>query len=441
MVTGAGGSIGSELCRQVARLGPRRLILYERYENGLHAIAMRLKDEGFSGGLHATIGDITDVGRLDAVMAEHRPEIVFHAAAHKHVPMMEDNVCEAVKNNVTGTRLVAEAAERHGVDRFILISTDKAVNPTSVMGATKRVAELILQLLAPASGTSFCTVRFGNVLASSGSVVPRFLEQIKAGGPVAVTHPEMRRYFMLIPEAVELVLHAAARGQAGQVYVLRMGEQIPVVDVARNLIRLSGFVPDEDIAITFTGMRPGEKLYEELVGPDEAVELSDAPEIMRVQPLRLPTAEALAREVTELERRARAEDVAGVLDQLRAIIPEFKAGSTLPGRTVEMVAVEPTIAAVPRASTHQKCPRCESVEIHRSHPRFWFYRLWRELTPRRPYRCHNCGWRGWLAPFPDVHPVEGLPYADGTVDIASIDSAVEAETRPTRPAFSPRDLG
>src|SRR5207302_1100403 len=248
---------------------PASLVMFERYENSLHAIRMELEDARQQFGLYPFIGDVTDPGRLAEVMRDSRPEIVFHAAAHKHVPLMEENPCEAIKNNVRGTRLIAEAAAENGVDRFILISTDKAVNPTSVMGASKRLAELIVQAQPPGSSTSFSIVRFGNVLGSNGSVVPRFLEQIAKGGPVTITHPDMRRFFMLIPEAVQLVLHAAAQAESGATYVLEMGEQVKLVDMARDLIRLSGFVPDEDIRIEFIGLRPGEKLYEELVGPDE----------------------------------------------------------------------------------------------------------------------------------------------------------------------------
>ncbi len=222
MVTGAGGSIGSELCRQIASFGASALVLLDHAENGLFHINNELSDRGHGRGIHTVIGDVTDRARVEQVLRNYHPEIVFHAAAHKHVPMMEENSCEAVKNNVTGTRVMAETAELCGVDRFILISTDKAVNPTSVMGATKRVAELLLQTQGQGSGTIFATVRFGNVLGSSGSVVPRFLQQIKAGGPVTVTHPDMRRFFMLIPEAVQLVLHAAAGGENGRLYVLDM---------------------------------------------------------------------------------------------------------------------------------------------------------------------------------------------------------------------------
>jgi FlaA1/EpsC-like NDP-sugar epimerase len=243
LVTGAGGSIGSELCRQIAKLRPASLVMVERYENSLHAIRLELEDAARHFGLRPVIADVTDRVRMQEVMQEHQPEIVFHAAAHKHVPLMEENPCEAIKNNVRGTRLLAEAAEAAGVDRFILISTDKAVNPTSVMGASKRLAELVIQRQAIGSGTSFAVVRFGNVLGSNGSVVPRFLEQIKRGGPVTITHPEMRRFFMLIPEAVQLVLHAAAQAQSGATYVLEMGEQVKLLDMARDLIRLSGSYP------------------------------------------------------------------------------------------------------------------------------------------------------------------------------------------------------
>jgi FlaA1/EpsC-like NDP-sugar epimerase len=229
------------------------------------------------------------------VLREHRPEIIFHAAAHKHVPLMEENPCEAVKNNVRGTRLMARAAESNGVDRFIMISTDKAVNPTSVMGASKQLAELLVQAQADGSRTSFSIVRFGNVLGSNGSVVPRFMDQIRRGGPVTITHPEMRRFFMLIPEAVQLVLHAASHAESGAIYVLEMGKQVKLVDMARDMIRLSGFVPDADIKIEFVGLRPGEKLFEELVGSDEEVEPSSVDSVLCVRRRRHPPASFSAR--------------------------------------------------------------------------------------------------------------------------------------------------
>lgn len=325
LVTGAGGSIGSELCRQIAALQPSSLCLYERYENNLYTIGNDLVDRENGLSIHCVIGDVTDIRRLHATMVEYQPEIIFHAAAHKHVPLMELHPCEAVKNNVGGTRIVAQAAARFGVRRFILISTDKAVNPSSVMGATKRVAELLIQSLAQSSQTRFVVVRFGNVLGSNGSVVPRFLEQIRVGGPVTVTHPEIQRYFMLIPEAVHLVLQAAALGQSGMVYVLEMGEQIKVLDMARNLIRLSGFLPEEEIPITFTGLRPGEKLFEELIGVDEIAQPSGIEKIVQVQASNLPEANLLMSRIAILERLAQEGDAKKVLDYLPTLVPTYHA--------------------------------------------------------------------------------------------------------------------
>lgn len=324
LVTGAGGSIGSELCRQIVSFQPSAVVLYERYENGLYAVANELASRDRSPLIHSVMGDVTDSARMNAVMAEHRPEIVFHAAAHKHVPLMELNPCEAVKNNVLGTRLVLEAACRHGVERFVLISTDKAVNPTSVMGASKRVAEFLVQGMMNSGQAMFAVVRFGNVLGSNGSVVPRFLEQIRAGGPVTVTHPEVRRYFMLIPEAVQLVLHAAAMAKGGEIYGLEMGEQIRVLDMARNLIRLSGFVPEEEIPIVFVGMRPGEKLFEELVGKDETVEPSIVEKIFRVQSACVPGTAFLVQKVAKLERLAAQGESKAVIEQLCELVPTYR---------------------------------------------------------------------------------------------------------------------
>jgi FlaA1/EpsC-like NDP-sugar epimerase len=324
LVTGAGGSIGSELCRQVAALDPSVLVLLERYENGLYAVANDLEGRAGAALVCPAIGDVTDAGRVSALLAEHRPEIIFHAAAHKHVPLMQLNPCEAVKNNVLGTHTLAQAAERYGVERFILISTDKAVNPTSVMGATKRVAEMVVQSMTSWSQTCFVAVRFGNVLGSNGSVVPRFLEQIEAGGPVTLTHPEMRRFFMLIPEAVQLVLHAAALGHAGTVYVLEMGEQVRIVDMARNLIRLAGFVPEDEIPITFVGVRPGEKLFEELVGEDETLEPCGVENLRRVRPRRLPAPPIFEKRLVELEQLALQGDVKSVVEVLRDVVPTFR---------------------------------------------------------------------------------------------------------------------
>jgi FlaA1/EpsC-like NDP-sugar epimerase len=327
LVTGAGGSIGAELCDQIAALNPAGLILYERHENSLYGVLQRLQDRGVPAGrTHPVIGDVTDRNRLKSVLHRYRPEIVFHAAAHKHVPLMEENICEAVKNNVLGTQVAIELADECGVERFILISSDKAVNPVSVMGATKRVAELMLQARPSENRTTFVTVRFGNVLGSNGSVVPLFIEQLKRGGPLTVTHPDVRRYFMLIPEAVQLVLHAAAIGEPNSIYVLDMGAPVRLVDLAGDLIRLSGFKPDE-VPITFVGLRPGEKLDEELVGRDEVVCGSSVQSVMQVRPRHAPRATWLWGQLKGLERSALLEDADAVMTRLRAIVPEFESST------------------------------------------------------------------------------------------------------------------
>ena len=268
LVTGAGGSIGSEICRQVLRFHPRRLVLVERSENSLFLIEQELRRSKTVTELVPCIADITDLERIDRILTAQRPDIVFHAAAHKHVPMMEDNPGEAIKNNVLGTKLLVELADQHGVQEFVMISTDKAVNPTSVMGVSKQIAERFVHAFSEVATTKFVVVRFGNVLASAGSVVPIFQDQIRRGGPITVTHPEIERFFMTIPEASQLVLQAAAMGKGGEIYVLDMGESVRIVDLAQDLIRLSGLDPDE-IEIEFTGLRPGEKLYEELYFDDE----------------------------------------------------------------------------------------------------------------------------------------------------------------------------
>jgi FlaA1/EpsC-like NDP-sugar epimerase len=264
LVTGAGGSIGAELCRQVARRQPRQIVLLGHGENSIYRIHQELQSKFPQVTLTPAIADTRDKGRIYRLFETHRPEVIFHAAAHKHVPLMQKNAEEAITNNVLGTCHVVEVAEQLEVDRFVLISTDKAVNPVSFMGATKRIAELIVQDAAHRTGGNFVAVRFGNVLGSRGSVVPLFKQQISAGGPVTVTHPNMERYFMTIPEAVYLTLLAAALGVGGELFVLDMGEPVRIVDLARDLITLSGLQPDRDIEIKFTGIRPGEKLSERL---------------------------------------------------------------------------------------------------------------------------------------------------------------------------------
>ena len=281
LITGAGGSIGSEITRQIAACRPSRVILFEKHENSMYEIERQLRLAGYGNEIEAVIGDVTDPHRVDRAMAKFRPEFVFHAAAYKHVPMMERNAREAYKTNVIGTRTVAEAAIRYGAAHFVLISTDKAVEPVSVMGMTKRIAELTLQGLQKSqSGTKLCTVRFGNVLESSGSVIPLFREQIERGGPVTVTHPEATRLFMTIPEAVQLILHAAGLGKGGEVFVLDMGKPVRILDMANALVRLYGFRPGKDIQITFTGLRPGEKLYEKLFNDNEEIWKTAHPKIL-----------------------------------------------------------------------------------------------------------------------------------------------------------------
>jgi FlaA1/EpsC-like NDP-sugar epimerase len=269
LVTGAGGSIGSEICRQICRFGPRKIVLLGHGENSIYLIDMELRRQ-YQGKMEIipVIGDIQDRERIFEVMEQHRPNVVYHAAAHKHVPLMEYNPREAVKNNIFGTRNVAEAADTFGVSTFVMISSDKAVNPPNVMGATKRFAELIIQSLAAQSRTKFVAVRFGNVLGSRGSVIPLFKKQIQAGGPVTVTHPEMTRYFMTIPEASRLVIQAGSLAKGGEIFVLDMGEPVKIVDLAVNLIKLSGYTVEE-IGIKFSGLRPGEKMYEELLNANE----------------------------------------------------------------------------------------------------------------------------------------------------------------------------
>ncbi|NLP17845.1 MAG: polysaccharide biosynthesis protein [Firmicutes bacterium] len=271
LITGAGGSIGSELCRQIAPFDPARLLLLGHGENSIFAIHNELRDKFPHLTVRPLIADVQDKLRMEGIFATEGPAVIFHAAAHKHVPLMEANPAEAVKNNVLGTLNVVEAADKYGAKRFVLISTDKAVDPSSVMGASKRVAEIIVQRMGRESSTQFCAVRFGNVLGSRGSVVPLFRQQIAQGGPLTVTHPDMTRYFMTIPEAVQLVIQAGAMAGKGEIFILDMGEPMRIMDLARQMIKLSGFEPGKDIAIEITGIRPGEKMEERLVSEDETM--------------------------------------------------------------------------------------------------------------------------------------------------------------------------
>ena len=322
MVTGAGGSIGSELCRQIARFGPAKLVLFEQSELALYAMEQELPQHFPGMQIVPVIGDAKNAAWVNQVMAAQRPAVVFHAAAYKHVPLMENaNAWEAVRNNVLGTQVVAAAAQTHGVGKFVMISTDKAVNPTNVMGATKRLAEMTCQAMQQASGTRFVSVRFGNVLGSSGSVIPKFQKQIEAGGPVTVTHPEITRYFMSIPEAAQLVLQAGMMGEGGEIFVLDMGEPVKIAELAKLMIRLSGADADR-IRIDYTGLRPGEKLYEELLADDESTLPTPHPKL-RVAKARAADAAWLAACMAWLDGNG-LQDEATVKRQLKAWVPEYQ---------------------------------------------------------------------------------------------------------------------
>lgn len=321
LVSGAGGSIGSELCREICQFEPCTLILVEKSENSLFLIHREIVASYPELEVVPHIADICDDVRMKSIFATHRPEVVFHAAAHKHVPMMEWNPGEAIKNNVWGTRSLADLAHAYGVVEFVMISTDKAVNPTSVMGVSKRVAELYVQALSRRSATRFVTVRFGNVLGSAGSVIPIFKEQIARGGPVTVTHPEMKRYFMTIPEACQLVLQAASMGQKGEIFILDMGEPVKIVDLANDLIHLSG-VPAGSIEVHFTGMRPGEKLFEELSLEEEQAEKTAHPRIF-VGRVRSLDWEEINRHLEDLRELADCPDASQIHDKFKEIVPEY----------------------------------------------------------------------------------------------------------------------
>lgn len=322
LVTGAGGSIGSELCRQISQFEPAKLLLLGHGENSIYQINKELSRTYPLLSKEAIIADVQDRERLEQVFAGHRPQVVFHAAAHKHVPLMEINPGEAIKNNVFGTKNVAECADMYEAERFVLISTDKAVNPTSIMGTTKRIAEMFIQSLDKQSKTIFAAVRFGNVLGSRGSVIPLFKEQIAAGGPVTVTHPEMVRYFMTIPEASKLVIQAGAFSEGGEVFVLDMGEPVNIADLARDLIRLSGYEPNVDIRIEFTGIRQGEKLYEELLTSEEGIARTKHDRIFIGQPSGF-SKEDMELELKRLEKVI-GEDLGLIRKKLFRIVPTYQ---------------------------------------------------------------------------------------------------------------------
>jgi len=325
MVTGAGGSIGAELCRQIAGYHPSRLLLVERCEVQMYQIEQELIGLGHGSRINPLIADVLDGERMRGIFGQFQPRLVFHAAAHKHVPMMEHQPYEAFRNNAIGTKEMAKLSTEFGVERFVLISTDKAINPTNAMGATKRLAELYIQALQRHNGTHtrFMAVRFGNVLGSSGSVIPTFKKQISAGGPVTVTHPDIARYFMTVQEAVGLVLQSAAQGQGGEIFVLDMGKLVKIVDVARQLIELSGLKPDIDVEITFTGLRPGEKLFEELNYDTESMVPTEHPKILRFTGEPLPF-EALSRGLMEICERASSMDANEVKLHIRNLVPEYR---------------------------------------------------------------------------------------------------------------------
>jgi len=326
LVTGAGGSIGSEMCRQICHFGPKLLLLVEQAENPLFYIERELREKFPDITMTAVVCDITDQSRVEGIFEKYRPEVIIHAAAHKHVPLMEGNPGEAIKNNVVGSRTVADAADKFGAGNFVMISTDKAVNPTSIMGSSKRVAELYVQDLNRTSKTHFVTVRFGNVLGSEGSVVPIFKKQIAQGGPLTVTHPDMKRYFMTIPEASQLVLQAASMGKGGEIFVLDMGEPVKIVDLARELITLSGFRPGEDIEITFMGLRPGEKLFEELSIKGEDMQETRHPKIGIWKNMPMDR-DRLRAKIAELVALAKIGEYAGIVAKIKELVPEYIGGN------------------------------------------------------------------------------------------------------------------
>ena len=322
MVTGGGGSIGSELCRQIARANPKQLIIFDIYENNAYDIQMELQRNHPELDLQVMIGSVRNLSRVDSLVEHYRPELIFHAAAHKHVPLMENSPNEAIKNNVFGTYNMAKTAAKYGVKRFVLISTDKAVNPTNIMGASKRLCEMVVQMMNRRSRTEFVAVRFGNVLGSNGSVIPLFKKQIEAGGPVTVTHPDIIRYFMTIPEAVSLVLQAGYYAKGGEIFILDMGQPVKIDTMARNMIRLSGYEPDVDIKVEYTGLRPGEKLFEELLMKEEGLQDTDNKLIHIGKPIVMDD-DVFCHQLERLEK-ACEEEVENMKDIVAEIVPTYK---------------------------------------------------------------------------------------------------------------------
>lgn len=322
LVTGGGGSIGSELCRQIARFKPRKLVILDIYENNAYDIQNELLRRYKDINLDVIIGSIRDNKRINEIIEKEKPDVIFHAAAHKHVPLMENNPREAIKNNVFGTLNLVQAADRHGVKRFVMISTDKAVNPTNVMGATKRICEMIVQSMNEISETEFVAVRFGNVLGSNGSVIPLFKKQIEEGGPVTVTHPDVVRYFMTIPEAAQLVIQAGAMANGGEIFILDMGEPVKIMDLAKDLIRFSGFEPNVDIPIKITGLRPGEKLFEELLLDEEGIKATKHDKIYIGKPTYIDY-KLLLKSISELGNAAENGEDKDIKGYLKSIVPSY----------------------------------------------------------------------------------------------------------------------
>ena len=335
LVTGAAGSIGSELCRQLCTFGLQRLVLFDMAETPMHNIRLELEEKFPEIDIVPIIGDVRIQARVDYVMRKHHPYAIFHAAAYKHVPLMEENPCEAILANVVGTRIVADTAVKYGVERFVMISTDKAVNPTNVMGASKRLAEIYVQTLSMSISkgeipgkTKFITTRFGNVLGSNGSVIPRFREQLEKGGPLTVTHPEIIRFFMTIPEACRLVLEAAVMGQGNEIFVFDMGTPVKIADLARRMIDLAGLTPDVDIKIEYTGLRPGEKLYEELLATKENTLPTPNKKIFRAHVREYERAEVVEA-IDKLKVIAETVDRVATVREMKKIVPEFKSKNSV----------------------------------------------------------------------------------------------------------------